>query len=92
MYESGFFGASSGQLLDASYKKLLVDMRPLILPFVESYNSVMYGMKSTIGNDHGDIYETQLEVAKNSRLNKTKVPPYYEKYMKPTMTMGNPRL
>ena len=52
----------------------------------------MYGMKSTIGNSHGDIYEVQLETAKNSRLNKTEVPPYYEKYMKPTMNMRTPKI
>ena len=38
---------------------------------------------STIGNKYGDIFETQLRVAKESRLNTGKPPPYYEKLMKP---------
>lgn len=63
-----------------------------MLPFIEYYPELSYGLKSTIGNDHGDIYEKQLEVAKNSRLNKDEVPPYYEKYMKPTMTMRTSKL
>jgi len=28
---------------------------------------------SAVGNSHGDIYETHLEWAKNSRLNDTKI-------------------
>jgi len=90
LYECGYFGTGSGQLCDAAYKKLLVDMRPHMIPFIEYSPNYVYGIKSTIGNTHGDIVETQLEVAKNSRLNKHEVPPYYEKWMKPTMTMRTP--
>lgn len=45
---------------------------------------------SAIGNKYGDIYETQLQMAKDSKLNKTPVPPYFETWMKPTMTMRKP--
>jgi len=41
---------------------------------------------TTIGNRWGDIYEAQLDFAKNSRLNKWKVPRYYDTLMKPVMT------
>lgn len=92
LYECGFFGQKSGLLLDEAYAKLLVDLRPLMIPFIEYSPNMMYGMKSTIGNDHGDIYETQLDVAKNSRLNKTEVPPYYVKYMNPTMKIRRDKL
>ena len=48
-----------------------------MIPYVE-YSPVMTSaIKSTIGNEFGDIYETQLRVAKQSNLNKTEVPPYY---------------
>jgi hypothetical protein len=40
---------------------------------------------STIGNKYGDINETQLEVAMNSRLNTGKPPPYFDSLMKPFM-------
>jgi len=43
---------------------------------------------STIGNKYGDIYEAQLEVAKGSRLNTGKPPPYWERLMKPVMQGG----
>ena len=92
LYECGFFNLKSGKLLNESYAKLLVDLRPLMVPFVEYNPHWMQGMRSTIGNDHGDIYETQLAVAKNSRLNKNEVAPYYEKFMKPTMTMRREKL
>jgi len=92
LYECGFFNAKSGALMNDAYAKLLVDLRPHMIPFVEYSDSLSVGLKSTIGNDHGDIYETQLEVAKNSRLNKTEVPPYYDKYIKPTMNMRIPKL
>ena len=47
---------------------------------------------STIGNKYGDIYETQLEVAKNSRLNTGKPPRYFEKLMKPLYSGGHAKL
>ena len=42
-----------------------------MIPFIEFSPNFLSGLKTTIGNAHGDIYETQLEVAKNSRLNRT---------------------
>ena len=43
---------------------------------------------TAIGNPHGDIYEQMYDFAVNSKLNKSEVPPYYEKYMKP-LIQGN---
>jgi hypothetical protein len=47
---------------------------------------------SVIGNKYGDIYEAQLEFSQKSRLNEHQVPAFYEKYMKPTMTLHKPKL
>jgi hypothetical protein len=40
---------------------------------------------SAVGNSYGDIYETHLEWAKNSRMNKFKgqIAPGWEEYMMP---------
>ena len=38
---------------------------------------------SCIGNEYGDIYETQLTWAMDSSLNKDKVPEFWESLMKP---------
>jgi len=92
LYECGFFGAGSGLKLDDAYAKLLVELRPHMIPYVEYSANMTLGLRSTIGNEYGDIYETQLRVAKNSKLNKNEVPPYYEKYMKPTMAMRRPKI
>lgn len=92
LYECGFFGAGSGLKLDDAYAKLLNQLRPHMIPYVEYAPFMTTGLRSTIGNDYGDIYETQLRVAKESKLNQTEVPPYYEKYMKPTMAMRTPKI
>ena len=46
-------------------------------------------LQSAIGNSYGDIYETHLEWAKNSKLNQTKlgdaIPDGYMEYMLPVL-------
>ena len=91
LYECGFFARGSIELLERSFKKLLVDLRPHMLGLVEWF-SVGDTYHSVIGNRFGDIYEAQLEAAMKSRLNTEKVPAMYEKYMKPTMTMYKAKL
>lgn len=85
LYETGFFGKGTLQLLNESTDAMLVELRPHLIPIVEmdGLNREDSWMISTIGNKYGDIYETQLEVAKNSRLNTGKPPKYFEKLMKP---------
>lgn len=66
--------------------RLLTELRPHMIPLCESFpvKSVEF---NTIGNAFGDIYELQLDTARKTRLNQQPVPEFYEKYMKPTMTM-----
>ena len=61
LFEAGFFDASSGKLLEAAYKQTLVDLRPQMIGLVELVPDG--GLKSTIGNEYGDIYMKQFEVA-----------------------------
>ena len=91
LYETGFFAAGAANLLERAFKQLLVDLRPHMLGLVEWF-STGDTMPSVIGNKYGDIYEAQLETAMKSRLNRQPVPSYYEKYMKPTMTMYKAKL
>ena len=91
LYETGFFERGSVTLLEQAFKKLLVQLRPHMLGLVEWF-SVGDVIPSVIGNKYGDIYEAQLEFSQKSRLNEHQVPPFYEKYMKPTMTMHKPKL
>ena len=53
-------------------------LRPQMIPIVESYYYPDHLMPSAIGNSYGDIYETTLEQSKSSRLNEHEVPPYFE--------------
>ena len=91
LYECGYFSEGSQQMVEDSMHKCLGDLRPFMIPLVESFqgDSLDY---NTIGNKYGDIYELQLEMAKKSRLNRQPVPSFYEKYMKPTMTMYKAKL
>ena len=50
-------------------KKLLLRIRPQAIPLVESVELPDETVCSAIGNSYGDIYETHLEWAKNSRMN-----------------------
>lgn len=86
LYECGYFGDGSQQLLEDSMHFLLNQLRPHMIPLVECYG--VDGQDwNVLGNKYGDIYELQLDTAKKARINKTPVPAFYHKYMKPTMTM-----
>ena len=91
LYACGYFGKGATKLLDDSMHMVLTELRPHMVPLVEAFTIDAQDF-NVIGNKYGDIYELQLDTAKNSRLNRTPVPPYYEKYMKPTMTMHKAKL
>ena len=50
------------------------DLRPYMIGLIEIENNNLFDTNSSylsaIGNKYGDIYERQLELAMNSRLNK----------------------
>lgn len=74
LYESGYIecaGSFSGLVLSA-IKQLCTLIRPDALNIVEAAQISDETLCSSIGNSYGDIYETQLEWAKNSRMNQTK--------------------
>jgi hypothetical protein len=91
LYACGYFSAGAQELVDDSMHKLLVELRPHMIPLAESL-AIDAQDYNTIGNKYGDIYELQFETAKNARINKHVVPHFYEKYMKPTMTMHKAKL
>lgn len=72
-YESGYIKAGnfSHLVLDA-IKQLNALIRPDALNIVEACGSSDEFLISAVGNKYGDIYEQHLELAKNSRMNKTK--------------------
>jgi acyl-CoA oxidase len=87
LHQSGYFNKSHAQLLRKYYEQCLADMRPHALNLIESYLHTDNNLNSCIGNYYGDIYEQQLDWAKNSKLNKRTEPlPGFDKYMKPFYT------
>jgi len=84
-FEAGFFGKGSLLLLNNSMKARLVDLRPHMIPLNE-YKMVMddhFVNISAIGNKYGDIYESQLNWAIGSRLNRQKKPHFFESLVMP---------
>lgn len=61
------------------------ELRPQILNLVESLYLPDHFIPSAIGNEYGDIYELQLELAKTSRQNAHDVPPYFNDLIKPIL-------
>jgi acyl-CoA oxidase len=85
-YESGFLSMGSGAVLLNAQKQLLTKLRPQMIPLLEAWAFPDNMLVSAIGNSYGDIYETQLEWARNSRLNKSPVPKGFKEYMQPILT------
>lgn len=84
-YESGFFQPGASELLSEGMAKALAELRPMMVPLVELEYCSDADMSylSAIGNEYGDIYETQLKWAMESRLNRQPVPAYFNSVVKP---------
>ena len=52
-----------------------------MIPLIESFGVADQMIVSSIGNSYGDIYETQLQWAKDSRLNETPVAKGFKEYI-----------
>lgn len=80
---------SYSQIINDALIMVNTKIRDQALNIVESLGCPDNLMMSAIGNSYGDIYETQLEWAKDSRLNKTKsgdaIPDGYLEYITPIL-------
>ena len=88
-YESGYFsgGADYSGFILGAIKKINLILRPQIIPIIESLKEKDMQLQSAIGNYYGDIYETHLRWAQESRLNKTPdaIPDGYMEYIMPIL-------
>ena len=87
-FESGYFSSKPfSTFINEAVKHLLKEIRPYAISIIESYNLTDDILISAIGNSYGDIYETHLRWAKDSRLNHTKlgdaIPDGYMENVKP---------
>ncbi len=66
--------------------QILIDrLRPQLVSLVEAYGLTDNILTSAIGNSYGDIYETQLEWTRNSRLNQREVIVGFEENLMPVI-------
>lgn len=73
-YQCGYFeGKPFSEYILEAIKEINKEMRPQVIPILESAAYPDELLVSAIGNSYGDIYKTHLEWAKNSRLNKTEL-------------------
>ena len=86
-FDTGFFPPGSLRKLTEAWERCVTELRPQMLPLVESYWMPDTWHPSVIGNSLGDIYEMQLEKAQQSRLNAegNEVPNYFDKLMRPIL-------
>ena len=77
-YDCGYFGNNGqedpfSELILEAIKLLNTAIRPQAISIIESLKYTDGHLQSAIGNSYGDIYETHLEWARNSRMNQTKL-------------------
>lgn len=84
-FDCGFFAPGSLNAMRQAMDELVRELRPQLIPLIECLHMPDHWKPSTIGNSYGDIYEWQLAEAKESRLNKHKVVPYFDELIKPVL-------
>ena len=73
-YEIGFFSELPySTFINDAVKVILKRIRPYAISIIESIGISDDLLVSAIGNSYGDIYETHLRWAKDSKLNHTKL-------------------
>ena len=86
-YDTGYFQKGTQVLMNEAIKILLNRIRPQVIPLVELWGYHDSELVSAIGNSYGDIYETHLKWAQESRLNDNKgsIPDGYMEYIMPIL-------
>jgi hypothetical protein len=86
-FDCGFFGKDSEELLNEALKESLNKLRPNMISLVE-YKAEWdnwFCDTSAIGNQYGDIHESFLNFAMDSRLNETPVKPFWKDTVRPML-------
>ena len=86
-YDIGYFKKGDQVKMDGGVKIILQKLRPQAIPLIELYDIPDAILTSAIGNSYGDIYETHLDWAKNSRMNQTpgNIPKGFKQYILPIL-------
>lgn len=83
LYDCGFFQKGQRGLLLDAMKTVVAQLRPQMVSLVEldTEEELDLSYLSAIGNKWGDIYERQLELAQNSRMNKKPIPDHRQRFL-----------
>ena len=90
LFECGYFQAGTrySEMILEAIKEVNRQLRPRILSIIEIYTMSDTTLQTAIGNSYGDIYETHLDWAKNSRMNtqnEDSIPDGFMDYMMPIL-------
>ena len=90
LFACGYFAPEAHSLMREALDQVVTKIRPQMVSLAEGYMIPDEGVPSSIGNAYGDIYETQLEWAQKSRMQKLDAkdgrPAYFEELIKPFLT------
>ena len=87
-FDGGYFKPGDQSLILQANKLMLAKLRPQAIPLIELVQIPDEVLCSSIGNSYGDIYETQFEWARTSRLNDPangSIPKGFDKYVLPIL-------
>lgn len=86
-FDSGFFNEGTSKNILEAIKTVNKLIRPRALGIIEMLGFKEMHHLSAIGNSYGDIYETHLEWARESRLNQGEdaIPEGFMEYMMPIL-------
>ena len=85
LYSCGYFKQGHREKIIDAVKSLIKEIRPQFIPLIESFDIDDNLLCSSIGNSFGDIYETQLNLARNSKMNKEQVAKGFMEHIHPIL-------
>lgn len=74
-------------MLEEASNMIFTALRPQAVSLINTFENPDNAMMSAIGNNYGDIYETHLRWAKESRMNNKEgsIPDGWNQYMMPIL-------
>ena len=72
-------------MINKAFTTMLGKIRPQAIPLIELMGVSDGQIMSAIGNSYGDIYETQFEWARTSRLNAKPIPDGFKEHILPIL-------
>ncbi|KHJ96559.1 Acyl-CoA oxidase [Oesophagostomum dentatum] len=85
LLEDGYLSSQQFSYMKEDMYRLLAKIRPNAVSIIDSWDYSDHELRSVLGRRDGHVYENLYKWAQESELNRTQVPPLFEKYLKPMM-------